>query len=100
MKYISLFLLFLLSTGCVSRGALTFSNPMEIQPTCPPDREVIYPMVSVTTIWDTEEQTVSYSWQCTKFDNGNDTYRVEEIILGHRKPEPKPLREHIGEGRR
>lgn len=59
------------------KGALTYSLPMEITPSCPKGREVIYPIVQVNTNWETGNQNVRYSWQCTSVKDGSDTYRVE-----------------------
>lgn len=80
-----LLILALCLTGCASRGALTYGVAMTEKPMCPKDRQVIIEMISVNTVWDTEEQTIEYSWQCTKNNSLSDTYRVVKI-LGHYKP--------------
>jgi hypothetical protein len=92
------------TVGCAtSRGGLTLSSPFEDVAKCPKDRYIIYKEISASTSWDTQEQTVEYSWQCTKYGSvdGHDTYRTGKVIGTYKPPEPKdrPMREYPDRGR-
>lgn len=87
--------------GCASRGALTLGTQFEDTSTCPKDRYIIYKDISVNTVWDTQEQSIEFSWQCTKYGSvdGHDTYRVKKVLTTY-KPEPPPKREREFHGGR
>jgi hypothetical protein len=82
----SLLILSLFLVGCASgpKGALTFAVPFETATVCPEGRHVIYEQISVTTIWETQDQDVEYSYQCTKNGTTDDTFRVHRYLGGRR----------------
>lgn len=87
-------LIFLALTGCISHGGILRNPSFEDKSECPAGRYVNDRQIEVQTNWETQEQSIKYSWECTSYSSidGKDSYRTGYGLDFYRpKQQEKPM---------